>query len=177
MADQRKPATTAPEVGGTTYADDLRLMTDRAFCASQRYTDQQGRANREGADPRILEFERKLIRRARNLGVPLFAHCVIRGSHQQTDLFLAGRSKAKAGESPHNYGCAVDIIHGTKGWALTERQWAVIGHIGKELAMQAGLTVTWGGDWKFWDPAHWELTDWRATRDLYADGEDWDGRT
>lgn len=159
------------------YGEELRGMVDHAFCKSQRYTDQQARANREGADQRILEFERKLIKRARKLGVPLFAHCVIRSSHEQNNAFLAGRSKARAGESAHNYGCAVDIVHGTKGWALSERQWAILGHLGKELAAALGLAVVWGGDWKFWDPAHWELADWRSIRDQHGDGEDWDGRS
>ena len=151
-------------------------MVDRPFLYSQRYGEQQARADRIGAQPEILDFERKLIKRAFKLGVPLFAHCVIRTSEEQNRLFKAGHTKARAGESPHNYGAAVDIIHGTKGWNLTRKQWAMIGHIGKELAIQAGLAVTWGGDWKFYDPAHWELTEWRAIRDQHADGEDWDGR-
>ncbi len=165
-----------PEAVSRSYADELRGLVDREFCFSQRYGDQQGRADRIGADPRILEFERKLIKRARKMGVPLFAHCVIRTSHEQNNLFLAGRSKARAGESPHNYGCAVDVIHGTKGWSLSRRQWEVLGHLGKELAASLGLKVTWGGDWSFYDPAHWELSDWRAVRDQHADGEDWDGK-
>lgn len=147
------------------FAEELRGMVDHAFCKAQRYTDQQARAVREGADPRILEFERKLIKRARRLGVPLFGHCVMRNRHQQIEAFVTGRSRAKWGESPHNFGCAVDIVHGTKGWALSERQWAIIGHLGKELAAALGLAVEWGGDWKFWDPAHWELADWRTMRD------------
>ena len=151
-------------------------MVDRPVCLSERYSDQQGRADRTGSDPRILEFERKLVKRARKIGVPLFAHCVIRGSADQNRLYREGRSKARAGESPHNFGCAVDLIHGTKGWNLTRNQWDIIGHIGHELAIQAGLDVVWGGDWKFYDPAHWELADWRKVRDQYADGEDWDGR-
>ena len=167
---------TVPGLGPDAYADELRGVVDRSFCFSQKYGEQQGRADRLGAQPEILEFERKLVKRAFKLGVPLFAHCVIRGSQAQNDLFLAGHSKARAGQSPHNYGAAVDLIHGTKAWALTRRQWDIIGHLGKELSAQIGVPVVWGGDWKFWDPAHWELANWRAIRDQYADGEDWDGR-
>lgn len=167
---------TVPGLGPVAYADELRGMVDRSFCFSQKYGEQQGRADRTGAQPDILDFERKLVKRASKLGVPLFAHCVVRGSQEQNRLFKLGHSKARAGESPHNYGAAVDLIHGTRAWALTPRQWAIIGHLGKELATQAGLKVTWGGDWEFYDPAHWELTEWRAIRAQYADGEDWDGR-
>lgn len=158
------------------YGAALRGIVDRPFLYSQKYGEQQGRADRTGAQPDILDFERKLVKRAFKLGVPLFAHCVNRGSAEQNRLFRAGHSKARAGESPHNFGAAVDLIHGTKAWALSRKQWAIIGHLGKELAIQAGLKVTWGGDWEFYDPAHWELTEWRAIRAQYADGEDFDGR-
>lgn len=166
-----------PGLGENAYAGELRAMVDRAFCFSEKYSEQQGRAERLGAQPPILEFERKLVKHAFKLGIPLFAHCVIRGSADQNAAFRAGHSKARAGESPHNYGAAVDLIHGTKGWNLSRKQWAIVGHLGKEVAAQAGLDVTWGGDFKsLYDPAHWELTGWLAIRALYSDGEDWDGR-
>lgn len=165
-----------PGLGPDAYAPALQAMQDRAFCFSERYSDQQGRADKLGAQPEILEFERKLVRRAYKLGIPLFAHALIRGSSEQNRLFREGHSKARAGESPHNYGAAVDLIHGTKGWGLTRRQWAIIGHLGKELAASLGLKVVWGGDWDFYDPAHWELANWREIRAQYSDGEDWDGR-
>lgn len=165
-----------PGLGENAYADELRGMVDFPFCFSEIYGVQQGRAETLGAQPEILEFSRKLIKRARKLGIPLWAHCVIRGSQEQNRLFREGKSKARAGESPHNYGAAVDLIHGTKGWNLTRKQWAIIGHLGKELAASLGLKVVWGGDWDFYDPAHWELANWREIRAQYSDGEDWDGR-
>lgn len=147
-------------------------MRDVAFCNSERYVDQQGRANRNGADPRIVEFERKLIKKAFKLGVPLFAHCVVRTPAEQDQLFVMGHSKARAGQSPHNYGAAVDIVHGTHAWGLLRKQWDIIGMLGKEISVQAGIPVVWGGDWDFYDPAHWELRDWRTLRDrLKAAGE------
>jgi len=165
----RDPDQTVPTLGGA-YASELRGIVDREFCFSERYRDQQGRADRTGAQPEILEFERKLIKRAFKLGVPLFAHAVVRTGDDQNRLFVKGVSKARAGESPHNFGAAVDLIHGTKAWSLTRKQWAIIGHIGKETAASAGIAVTWGGDWRFYDPAHWELTGWRDIRARYSAG-------
>jgi len=165
-----------PGLGGKAYADELAGMVERAFCFTEAYGNQQARADKAGAQPDILRFADLLIGRAFKLGIPLFPHCVVRGSEEQNRLFKEGKSKARAGESPHNYGAAVDIVHGKLGWNLSRRQWAIIGHLGKEIAAQQGLKVTWGGDWKFYDPAHWELTEWRAIRAAYADGEDWDGR-
>ncbi len=174
--DNNRPGEVVPGLGDSAYASDLRGMSNRSFCFTERYGDQQRRADRSGADPRILEFESKLIGRAFKLGVPLFAHCVVRGSQDQNQLFREGRSKARAGESPHNFGAAVDIVHSLKAWDLTRKQWEIIGHLGNEAAASIGVKVTWGGTWKFWDPAHWELADWRSIRAAYADGEDWDGR-
>lgn len=158
---------TIPE--GDAYSFELRGMLDHPFIHSEKYSEQQGRAKRalpapdnRVAAPELLEFERKLIKRARKLGIPLFTHCVFRSAKEQDALFVQGRSKARAGQSPHNYGLAADIVHGTKGWDLTRKQWEIIGHIGKELATQAGIKITWGGDWNFYDPAHWELSNWKA---------------
>lgn len=149
-------------IAGDTFDAALRAMVDRAFLKSERHQGQHWRANREGAHPDILEFERKLIAEFARLGVPLFAHCVVRPSWEQDALKAQGFSKAGAGESPHNFGLAVDLVHGTKGWELTRKQWALVGHVGHEVAKRIGVKVEWGGSWKFYDPAHWELGDWRS---------------
>ncbi len=155
-----KPETVDAPNGGA-YSTALRGMMDSAFCLSERYKDQQGRALRYGAHPDIVEFERRLVARFRKLRVPLFAHCVVRGEDEQNSLFVRGLSKARAGQSPHNYGLAVDIVHGTRAWDLSRQQWDLIGHVGHEVAAQLGVSVEWGGDWSFYDPAHWELANWR----------------
>lgn len=145
----------------------LRGMVDRPFLASQRWQEQQWRASREGAHPVILDFEKLLIRRMGRLGVPMFASEVIRTPERQEDLYALGTTKARAGQSPHQYGCAADIVHSVHGWDLDQKAWALIGHVGKELAAQRGLKVIWGGDWNFYDPAHWELKEWREVWEQY----------
>ena len=155
-----EPSGEAPEETSLRMA--LAEIANRQFCQSVKYGEQQWRADRRDAYPRILEFERLLVKRLRRLDVPVFASTIWRTNADQDAAFVMGHSKARAGESPHNWGCAVDIIHGVKGWDLSRRQWAIIGHMGKELAVQNSLKMTWGGDWSsLWDPAHWELSDWR----------------
>ncbi|QCS37267.1 hypothetical protein [Tortoise microvirus 77] len=144
------------------YGTALRAIMDGGFLASRKYREQQLRADREGAHPVILDFERAFVRRLAKLGVPMFAYEFKRGLARQNELQKAGKSKAKAGQSAHGTGEGVDIIHGVKAWDLDRRSWAMIGHVGKELARQNGWRLTWGGDWKFYDPAHWELTEWRT---------------
>lgn len=141
-----------------TMSDALRGMVDRVYLKSQNWQTQQWKADRKGAHPTILEFEKVFIARMKKLGVPFYAHCVIRTELEQAKLFREGVSKdsPEDGIWPHR-GCAVDLVHGTKHWNLTKAQWALVGHVGKELATQRGLKVEWGGDWKFWDPAHWQV--------------------
>lgn len=138
-------------------------MADKAFLATVRYQNQQWRATRTGAHVKILDFERAFIKRAKKLGVPLFAHNMVRTPDEQKRLFVQGHSKisGSAGPGPHMVGCAVDIVHGTRAWDLGRNEWAILGHIGKEEARRIGVKIRWGGDWSFYDPAHWELENWR----------------
>lgn len=126
------------------------------------------RAIRTGAHPKILEFEEAMVKRMAKHGVPIWAHSIVRGKNQQEAAFAGGHSKARFGQSPHNYGMAVDLVHGTLAWGMDEKAWNIIGHIGKELAKSKQIHVVWGGDFKsLWDPAHWELRDWKDLKQGY----------
>jgi len=143
-------------------ASGLRVLRAPDYVKSEKYIKQQWQATRDGADERIVTFARKFVVRMENLGVPMFPHVFVRSREDQQVAFDSGVSRAKPGQSPHQYGLAVDIVHGIKAWDLSRESWALIGHIGKEIATQNGLKVVWGGDFKsIWDPAHWELADWR----------------
>lgn len=152
-----------------TYAEALRYLVNRPFLGTSRYRAQHWRAERNGAHEDILAFERAFIRRFRRLQVPMFAHCVVRTDAAQGRLFVQGRTKARPGQSPHNHGKAIDLVHGTKGWEIPKPCWDLIGHVGKEVAASLNIKVVWGGDWEFYDPAHWELADWRNYADRVAD--------
>ena len=152
-----------------------RAMTDPAWCKSQGFADQQMRAVRDGAHPGLLEFERRFVRRMAAIGVPMFAHCVVRTLEMQQKLFADGFSKNDGSKRYPHRGFAVDVIHGTKAWGLNEAQWRLIGHVGVEVAASVGVDLTWGGDWKEdgfgevidWDPAHWEVTGWKSLYNEY----------
>lgn len=149
-----------PEPGS--YREALNSLVDKPFLATGRYKSQQHRAVRAGADPGILAFERAMVRRMARLGVPMFAHCVVRDAATQARLYVQGHSRATFGKSPHNFGMAADIVHSVRAWDVSRAGWEIIGHIGKEVASQLSLPIVWGGDWRFFDPAHWELRDWRS---------------
>lgn len=182
-----EPVATFPgdQVQSEGFNEALRGMVNREFLVSEKHVHQHRRAIREGAHPAILEFEKAFTRRMAKLGVPMHASEVYRTPGRQNDLFALGNSKAKAGQSPHQFGLAVDLIHSVKGWNLDQRQWRLIGHVGKEAARSCGLLepegrkasgptwdakagrwrgvyIEWGGDWEFYDPAHWQVKGWKA---------------
>lgn len=153
----------------------LREMANKPFLATQKWQEQQWRANRVGAHPDILEFEKVFIKRMGKLGVPMFTHCMVRSFVQQQKEFDEGDSKARPGQSAHNFGMAVDIVHSVRAWQLSDLEWKLVGHVGHELVRQKGLALvnmTWGGpdgvtDRFRWDPAHWEIADWRTHMEDY----------
>lgn len=167
------PPRPVPDTG---YSQALAGMVDKLFLKSIKYGDQQRRADQDAAHPVIVEFSALLVRRMASLGVPMFPHCVWRDREAQESAFKLGHSRVRYPDSPHNMGCAVDLIHSRHLWDLSPRQWLLIGHVGKELAAAKGFKLVWGGDWKRypeaevgWDPAHWQLDDW-----LTRLGSSWD---
>ena len=161
MAAARAPRRGRDMAPPRTYAEAVKSASDWQFLKSLKYREQQLRAVRENADPRILAFADKLVARAAKYGIPLFPHEFWRGPARQAKLKAQGFSRAKFGSSAHNYGMAVDVVHGTRAWDLHAREWTVIGRLGIEVANAMNVKVQWGGAWEFYDPAHWELADWK----------------
>lgn len=142
-----------------------RIKVDRAFFTTNTYLRQQARAKWDGAEPRMHHFAETLLNMARKRGIPLFVHCAMRSDAEQQRLLDEGYTKAGPGQSPHQWGCAVDIIHSRYAWHMSKDEWGLIGRIGKEAAKLFDFKVEWGGDWRFYDPAHWQLADWKEVRE------------
>jgi peptidoglycan L-alanyl-D-glutamate endopeptidase CwlK len=97
-----------------------------------------------------------------------------RGRAAQTKAFLQGNSKAKFGQSAHNYSpaIAVDLFPAPYKWEGKEAEAAFLrlGAVGLRCAAKLGIPVRWGGDWNMdgskttsdaWDKPHFELNPWR----------------
>jgi peptidoglycan L-alanyl-D-glutamate endopeptidase CwlK len=94
-----------------------------------------------------------------------------RGNEDQDKMFYSEKSKARAGESPHNYSpsFAVDLVPYPSGYTDGQAMLQLAGHI-IGTAERLGVTVTCGSDWdrdgmvidtNFKDFWHFELTEWR----------------
>ncbi|MFV1531179.1 MULTISPECIES: M15 family metallopeptidase [unclassified Phaeobacter] len=138
-----------------------KALVDHQQINSLKYRKMAHRTSWDNAHPDIIDFHRALHKELRARSYPFYAFFFFRTHAQQNALYSRGVTKAKGGQSPHNYGCAVDEIHCSRLWNLTRKEWAVIGAIGKEVARRRNIKMDWGGDWNFYDPAHWQLSDWK----------------
>ena len=160
--DRAAPTAVQPPV--ETYQGAASALTDWQAVTSLHYVKNVVKASRDRAHPDIIGFYVALNKELKRRGYPFYAFEFFRNEADQNEANHLGNSKAGWGASPHNFGYAVDIIHLSRSWDLSKKEWDLIGVIGKEVARKKHLKMVWGGDWDFWDPAHWELKDWRVAR-------------
>ena len=100
---------------------------------------------------------------AKKQGIDLLVTSTYRDNASQDALYAQGRTKpgkivtnAKAGQSWHNYKCAVDvvpIVAGKPRWDVKDEVWQQVGALGKAAGLE------WAGDWKrFKEYPHFQYT-------------------
>ncbi len=105
----------------------------------------------------------KFLALAKAAGIDLLVTSTYRDAASQNALYAQGRSgpgkivtNARAGQSWHNWRCALDVVplrHGKPVWDAKDPIWQTVGDLGK----QAGLE--WAGDWKrFKEYPHFQYT-------------------
>ena len=103
-------------------------------------------------------------------GVPFRLVEGYRSPERQTELFNQRPkvTNAKAGESLHQYGVALDIYPTLKGYNTPLSEWRMIAFEFKKLGYE------WGGDWKrFTDKPHFELTLGHSIKDFVDNSVDY----
>lgn len=130
------------------------------------------------AHPDLIELFEEVIK-----GYGCTIICSVRDAEAQQKAFDNGLSRAKPGQSPHNFepSLAIDavpdvILGGKKGeivldWnskdkevqRLVHEEMLHFGGYVKGVAASLGIKVQWGRDFKsFKDMPHWELQDWET---------------
>jgi len=113
--------------------------------------------------PPVKERVEKFLNAAKAAGIDLLVTSTYRDNASQNALYAQGRTKpgkivtnAKAGQSLHNYRCAVDvvpIVAGKPRWDVKEEVWQQVGALGKAAGLE------WAGDWKrFKEYPHFQYT-------------------
>lgn len=137
-------------------------LIDPAAIRSPVYLKRKHTARLEQLRPEMQLFVTRFLKEMEARKMPFIFFSGFRGEAEQNALFKLGTSKAKFGQSAHNFGAACDMVHAFRYWDLSRKEWDVVGLIGKEVARKLNLKVTWGGDWRDpYDPAHWQLANWR----------------
>lgn len=148
-----------------TYQAALKSLEDKTSMMSSARLIKQTSFDYSRVHPDIRRFHARMIRELNNRKIPFFPFEFYRSPERQETLKKQGVSRATAGKSPHQYGCAVDLVSVTRYWDLTRKEWSVIGAMGKEIARKMNIKIVWGGDFAtLYDPAHWELENWRDYR-------------
>jgi hypothetical protein len=112
--------------------------------------------------PALATKGRELIQRCQAAGVAIRVSQTLRTWAEQDALYASGRTvpggiltKARGGESFHNFGLAFDIMileSGKITWDSRHPGWRIAGEIG------TGLGLLWGGTWKSMkDLPHFEI--------------------
>jgi peptidoglycan L-alanyl-D-glutamate endopeptidase CwlK len=102
------------------------------------------------------------IAAAKAEGIDLLVTSTYRDSESQDALYAQGRTtpgnvvtRAKAGQSWHNWRCALDVVPLVNGKAIWDDQalWKQVGEIGKSCGLE------WAGDWvTFKEYPHFQYT-------------------
>jgi len=113
--------------------------------------------------PPVKSRAEKMIKDCYAAGIDLLVTSTYRDNVSQEALYAQGRTKpgkivtnARAGQSFHNYRCAVDVVpllHGKPVWDAKNSIWQDVGRIGKAAGLE------WAGDWKrFKEYPHFQYT-------------------
>ena len=112
----------------------------------------------------------KFLAAVKARGIDMIVTCTYRDGDEQDALYAQGRTtpghivtNAKAGQSAHNYGCAIDvvpIVNGKCCWDDKADVWQQIGQIGQSCGM-----VWYGAPGAaFPETPHFQLTNWEKFR-------------
>lgn len=131
---------------------------------------------KNGLQPLVQRKADAIIKSMELLGHPIRLVEGFRSNERQNTLYAQGRTtpgqivtNAKAGESLHNYGVAVDFVFRKEGYNASEELWETLGLVGKSQGFE------WGGDWKkFKDRPHFELTFGKPLKSFQQGTIDWE---
>ena len=118
-------------------------------------------------DPRVARMAREWLDRARSMGLGPLITCTRRTSAEQDALYAQGRTKpgkivtnAKAGQSAHNFGLALDfvpLVHGKPEWSGKHPDWKRLGELAE------GVGFEWAARWpRFKELPHIQFPNWKS---------------
>jgi peptidoglycan L-alanyl-D-glutamate endopeptidase CwlK len=133
--------------------------------------DERSERNIATLHPELQPLARALIERAVAAGINAKVISGLRTYEEQNELYAQGRTepgkivtKARGGQSWHNFGTAFDIgifSKDGKTYYGESEAYKEVGRLGEELGLE------WGGGWKFVDEPHFQLRLGLSISDLH----------
>jgi hypothetical protein len=109
----------------------------------------------------------QIVKAMQDAGHPAVIIECFRTPQRQRELKAKGRSKAGPWESPHQYFEAVDIIHPSFGWDVSQQYWDALAACVRNVSERYSVALEHGHYWRFRDSAHIEIKEWRVHRDRH----------
>ncbi|PYX53912.1 MAG: peptidase M15 [Acidobacteria bacterium] len=132
--------------------------------------DQRSERNIKTLNPKVQPLARALIETATAQGINVKVIASLRTYDEQNALYAQGRTKpgrivtkAKGGQSNHNFGTAFDVgifSADSQKYFGESPDYAKVGVIGESLGLE------WGGRWKFVDEPHFQFNQGRSLAQL-----------
>lgn len=94
-----------------------------------------------------------------NAGAPVKFHEFYRGEQDQNQAYARGASKARFGESAHNFAMGADYHFDRYGWAVPDQWWEFGDEVAKMVGLKSGLS--------FGDGNHLELPGWKSWKPYF----------
>jgi len=163
-----------------------RLKQPSYYAQNDKLLRHEATADWQKVDVRLMALAGRVLRYFDQLEVPLWVHGAFRTREEQAAFVRSGNSQVQWPEASHCQGMALDFVHARYGWDLHKPEWYMIGRVVKqcwrdlqvEYPPGQRVALTWGGDWLSaaarrrgevvgpqnigWDPAHYEIQDWRT---------------
>lgn len=87
------------------------------------------------------------------VGLPIKFHEYMRPPERQNELYSLGRTRARAWESPHQYGLAADFSFDPYGYDVPFSWWQYADKLASHLGIQSGIS--------YGDANHIQLPGWQ----------------
>jgi peptidoglycan L-alanyl-D-glutamate endopeptidase CwlK len=123
--------------------------------------------NLDDLNPLIKDQVVGFLQDCAHADIDVIVTCTRRTAEEQAVLYAQGRTtpgpivtRAKPGQSAHNFGLAVDVailVHGKLDWERASPLWATVGKLGQNRGLE------WYGapDAEFSELPHFQLPNWR----------------
>lgn len=146
---------------GTDHKSAALKLQDAKLCRTVEHRNNLARESWENVQPDLVKFYRRFRQALMRMKWPLYAFTMYRDHEAQALLWRHGATRNRPGQSPHQYGAAIDLAHTYRFQNLDWVYWDLINGLAQETARKCKVKIQWGGEMPGEAPSHWQLCNWQ----------------